>query len=346
MSPTSESGNWSRIPTDDVPMGPQRPPKAPFPASCELITDLNTPPPSVGHPCPLPGHVRIDLNNSMELSAFLLRELYATDLDVIVSKTWGMSAKSKIISPLHFQQVQGRKIYVTEDPRLHLVWLHDRIFVKPLPKYLMSHRFWVDYLLDDSSALSSGSRQAIRKAALGLLRSYYYLIAHESDFAIACAEGLRLLPPDITWDQFCGFSSRFKDIEDCHVWRRYHFGELSLSYLNLHAKLFLRKLQFERIPGIYSSRFYGALLFGFAGWTLVLGAMQVTLAVESLVTEASWDGFWEMCRWFSMITLVGCILLAIAVGFLLLNTIAKEWIDALKSLCSARKYRKSEMSQA
>ena len=305
MSPTIESGNWSRIPIDYVPMGPQRPPKAPFPASCELITDLNTPPPSLKHPCHLPGHVRIDLNDSTELNAFLMRELYATDLDVIVSKTWGMTAKSKIISPLHFQQVKGRKIYATEDPRLHLVWLKDRVFIKPLPKYLMSHRFWVDYLLDDSSALSSSSRKAIREAALGLLRSYYYLIAHASDFAIACAEDLRLLPPDITWDQFCEFSSRFKDIEDCHVWRRYHFGELSLSSLDLYAKLFLRKLQFQRIPGTNSSRFYYALLFGFAAWTLVLGAMQVTLAVESLVTEAArWDDFREMCRWFSIFTLV------------------------------------------
>ena len=347
MPSTTESRNWTRIPDDDVPMVPRRPQdsqKVPFPARCELIADLNTKRPSVEHPCPLPGHNRINLNDSTELSAFLLRELYAKDLDVIASKFWGMTAKLRIISPLHLQHVKGRKIYITEDPRLHLVCLNDRIFIKPLPKYLMSHRFWVDYLLDDSSALGS-CRKAIREAAMGFLRSYYYLVVHESDFAIASSEDLRLLPPNITWDQFCDFSSRFKDIEDCHVWRRYHYGELSLSTLDLHAKVFLRKLQYERIPGTYSSCFYGALFFSFAAWSLVLAAMQVGLAVESLVSEANWDGFWYMCRWFSMITLVGCILLAVSIGVVLFGTVANEWIYALKSLFSNRKQRNSETNK-
>ena len=26
--------------------------------------------------------------------------------------------------------------------RLHLVWIHDRIFIKPLPRHLLSYEFW------------------------------------------------------------------------------------------------------------------------------------------------------------------------------------------------------------
>lgn len=350
MPLTTESGAWTRIPTDDIPMGPpQRPPKAPFPAPYELIADLNTEDPSsVEDPRPLPGHIRINLNDPTELSAFLLRELYAKDLDVIVSKSWGMSAKSRIISPLHLQLVKGRKIYITEDPRLHLVWLSDRIFIKPLPKYLMSHRFWVDYLLDDSSALAGISNQkAIREAAMGFLRSYYHLIQHESDFIIASSDDLRLLPPNITYEQFTNFSTPFNQIDDQAVWKRYHYGELNLSTLDLHAKFFLRKLHYESIPGTHSSRFYAALLFGFAAWSLVLGAMQVVLAVEGLVTDATWDGFWTMCRWFGMITLVGCIILAILIGVILFGGVATEWIDVAKSLSSRknRRRRKAEGSR-
>jgi hypothetical protein len=43
--------------------------------------------------------------------------------------------------------MKRREIVVTEDPRLHLVWIYDRVFIKPLPKYLLSHDFWQIYLL-------------------------------------------------------------------------------------------------------------------------------------------------------------------------------------------------------
>ncbi|KAF2462923.1 uncharacterized protein BDR25DRAFT_308060 [Lindgomyces ingoldianus] len=50
------------------------------------------------------------------------------------------------INPLHRQRVKGREIVLTEEPRLHLVWIHDRIFAKPLPRYLLSQTFWKMFL--------------------------------------------------------------------------------------------------------------------------------------------------------------------------------------------------------
>ena len=58
-----------------------------------------------------------------------------------------MSTQSSAnINALHRQRVKGRHIIITEEVRLHLVWIHDRIFVKPLPKYLLSHVFWEWFL--------------------------------------------------------------------------------------------------------------------------------------------------------------------------------------------------------
>jgi hypothetical protein len=50
------------------------------------------------------------------------------------------------INPLHRQRVKGREIIVIEEARLHLVWIHDCIFIKPITRYLLSHVFWETYL--------------------------------------------------------------------------------------------------------------------------------------------------------------------------------------------------------
>lgn len=282
----------------------------PFPEEYELVPDLSNMAPSPGKPLLLPGNPRIDLRNVKQLIDFMYRELRAKDLDDMAPKLWVLSTQSSAnISPLHRQRVKHREIVITEDPRLHLVWMYDRVFVKPLPKYMMSRRFWVDYLLDESSPLGD-DRKRICEAALGFLRSYYYLIVHESDFAIACKDDARLLPANITWAQFCNFSTRFNEIRDSQVSTRYHYGELRLTRLNLYAKLFIRKFQYEQIHGQYGayfSRFYGPLLFVFAIWSLFLGAMQVELGVETL-SASRWEAFWDACRWFSVLTLGALVL--------------------------------------
>ncbi|KAH6980614.1 hypothetical protein BKA56DRAFT_585781 [Ilyonectria sp. MPI-CAGE-AT-0026] len=56
------------------------------------------------------------------------------------------------ISPLYWQLVKRRTIIVTEDPKLHLVWIHDRIFIKPLPRYITSYAFWRDYLCTEAGS--------------------------------------------------------------------------------------------------------------------------------------------------------------------------------------------------
>jgi hypothetical protein len=95
------------------------------------------------------------------------------------------------ISALHAQRLKKRKIVVTENPRLHLVWVYDCVFIKSLPKYLLSYDFWQIYLLSDTSPINGKTAEEIQKhqnicrAALSFLQTYFFLILHESDFDLA-----------------------------------------------------------------------------------------------------------------------------------------------------------------
>ncbi|RDW91519.1 hypothetical protein BP5796_02684 [Coleophoma crateriformis] len=238
----------------------------------------------------LPGRPWLMINDP-NIAQLLEDEVWAEDLEALAPHLWVMSTQSsKNVNALHRQRVKGREIIVTEEPRLHLVWFHDRIFIKPLPRYLLSYRFWELFLIHQPSLL--GNRQeAIRRAALGYLRTYRYLIRHESDFFIAQQEHLRLVPQDIDWVKFHQFISAFDVVKDVHVSHRYHYGEVRLSRLNLYAPLLLRKFHFEQIDGQYGdyfARLYGPILFIFALVSTILSSMQVELAMDQVrtVTEA------------------------------------------------------------
>ena len=48
------------------------------------------------------------------------------------------AGQRKCARPLHFQLLLGRSIWVTERADLHLVWNDEKLFLKPLPEYLLS----------------------------------------------------------------------------------------------------------------------------------------------------------------------------------------------------------------
>lgn len=74
------------------------------------------------------------LTNTPQLMQLLEKEFWCKDLEMMAPRLWIMTTFSSAnINPLHRQRVKGREIIVTEEARLHLVWIHDHIFIKPLP---------------------------------------------------------------------------------------------------------------------------------------------------------------------------------------------------------------------
>ncbi|WXC50982.1 hypothetical protein QX201_010687 [Fusarium graminearum] len=259
----------------------------------------------------------------------LAREFCSDDLDRVANRLWWMSKQDNgNISPLHRQLVKRRTIVVTEDPKLHLVWIYDRIFIKPLPRYIGSYTFWQDHLCAGEVG-GGGREQRIRRAALGYLRTYYYLVKHESDLRIAQDPSLCLIPPDITWKQFCDFTSSLGDIADRDVSLRYTYGEIRLTRLNFYAPLLLRKSHFQRVEyqyGPYFARFYGPILFVIAVASVVLSGLQVVVSVG----DGGGGGWKGAALWISVIAIVSSSSLIFILGLLLVYKVAKEWKFAIR----------------
>lgn len=245
---------------------------------------------SDGSSTSLPGQPRVALTESMDLKHYLAEEHSTTELDTLAPKLWLVSTtiqsndSSRIIgeikvstprywhiSPLHHQAVRGRKIIVAENPQLHLVWYYDRIYIKRIPRYLLSHAFW-EFLTTQPVEL--------RRAITGFVRTYSYLIRYECDFRLATSDEhqLALIPKDdgsvsadgsdhITFERFARFIAAFQKLPDDSVSPRYRYGELRLSRLNMCAPIFLGKLTPHHIDaqwGAYLGRFLAPILSVFA----------------------------------------------------------------------------------
>ena len=286
----------------------------------------------------LPGQPLLLLSNTHDLKTFLEDDLCSQDLETMAPRLWIMTtASSANINAIHRQRVKGREIVITEEPRLHLVWIHHRIFIKPLPLYLLSHAFW-DEFLDQPSTRLGEARARVNASALGFLRTYRHLIRHETDFNIAQQDHLRLIPRDVEWPSFCRFMSELSSIDDSVVSKRYCYGELRLTRLNFYAPLLLRKFHFEQVHGQYGdffARLYGPILFVFALVSTVLSSMQVALAAEQLVT-VQWVSIWYVSRWFSVLSLLGSALIAGWFVLLWLWMFLDEWVYTVRQKVERR----------
>ncbi|KAI6623870.1 hypothetical protein MCOR14_009447 [Pyricularia oryzae] len=301
-------------------------PTPPFMLAHQLVRESDEP------ALHLPGHPRIPLEDRKKVWDFLAKEFCSEDLDRVADKLWWMSKQdSRNISPLHRQLVKQRTIVVTEDPKLHLVWIYNRIFIKPLPQYIGSYAFWKRYLCAEASVGEcGGSGERIRREALGYLRTYYHLVKYESDLRIAQDPSLNLVPPDITWEQFCDFTSSLADIEDREVSKRYAYGEIRLTRLNFYAPFLLGKSHFQRVEyqyGTYFARFYGPILLVIAIASVVLSALQV---IVSIGEDAGDRWPMGMALWISgMAIILSCVILFI-LGLLLVYKVANEWRVAIR----------------
>ena len=218
--------------------------------------------------------------------------------------------------PLHRQAMMDRDITVTEQVDLHLVWSHSKIFIKPLPTYLLDIAFWEENLCCDKE---------LHESACGFLLSYAWLISRESDFQIASRDDQppRLLPEGLSWPQWVTFMEDFLHGIDLDAsirlgfGRRYEFGELRANRLNMIYRLapalrfryFIRGYYFGyNRYDVFFRRNFAWLIVVFACLTIVLTAMQVGLATSDLSKDHKFQaasyGFAEL--WSRLASLLLC----------------------------------------
>jgi hypothetical protein len=242
------------------------------------------------------------LHDDEEVPAYIKNELVTPKLNKMAPHLWLLATPSSThVSPLHEQIVRGRQIVLSENPELHLVWIGNRVFIKPLPIYLLSRSFWEHYLHEPKPTPAEEARRVqLAQAALGYVRSYHHLIRHESDFRIAVRT--HLVPPGVTYLQFMVFISGFGKISDDKVSPRYRFGELRMTRLNAWARLLLGEPHFHKVAWQYAdvfARYYAPYLFVFSIVSVVLSAMQVGVGART-----EWSSFQGVSAWFSVVTLV------------------------------------------
>jgi hypothetical protein len=226
----------------------------------------------------------IDKSTHGNVKEYIAGELDVSRLNVIYKHLWYAGLK-RTARPLHHQALIGRTIVITEQADLHLTWQGSRIFIKPLPNFLLCYTVWQNHLCRDSTLL---------KDARGLLLSYVWLIRHESDFKIALDKGL--VSPVITWEKWVTISGGVVRDNNCHslsgINPRYQYGELRLARLNDIYRLCSKtrnKTNFIRgyLYGYYE---YSTFFQRNTSWlvasvvyiALVLTAMQVGLATPNL----------------------------------------------------------------
>ncbi len=292
---------------------------------------------------PLRGHPRINTQDARLMLDFLEGEFCSQDAEGLSPYLWVMSMQSPAnVSPLHRQRVKQREVVVTEDPKLHLVWFHNRIFIKPLPEYLCDLDF-LNNLPPTETKDQQQRQERIRKAAKGYLRTWVFLVRHKSDFRIAQEPPLQLLPPDMTWEKFCHFAASLHEIHNHDVSERYHYGEIRLSRLNFYCKIFLRKRFYQRMYpqyGDYFGRFFPPLLFILGTLSVFLSALQVVMAVKQ-VSQFHWRIIWVIARWSGL----ACAIVPTIIILALLGTFwvkfTLEWKRALGDRWQTRRNRES-----
>lgn len=194
--------------------------------------------------------------------------------------------------PLHQQQhLLNRQIVITEKLDLHLVWTTDRIFIKPLPRFILDPRFWAVFLechtvpILHQDTCSCGGR---RERALGFLFSYTALIAYESDFHIA--KEAHLIPLEVQWPAWRRAVQELLGTSPTGIYPwidpRFYYGELRLSRLNKIYFFWKSPLRgYISRWNQYGSFFhdnFATLASSTIYIAVVLTAMQVGLATNAL----------------------------------------------------------------
>lgn len=280
----------------------------------------------------LPGNSFVSLDGD-DIIQHLTESLLTKDLDVFTPYLILVSTPaSSSITPLHQQAAFGRSILVNSSAELHLVWYHDRIFIKPLPECLLSYAFWAYLFEGGQPQLTDEARLALYKAAVGFVRTYAYLIRDELDFELAIRH--KLIPPSVDVQHYVEFIRRFAAMPNDASSPRYKYGELRLSRLNFWAPIALARWDYfntKRQSDSYFTRYFSPLLFMFALVSVLLSAMQVALAAQQLPssTPHSWVIFTLVCKWTSIVALIAFAAAAISLAVIFMSRLLSELSFAL-----------------
>lgn len=132
----------------------------------------------------------------------ILKSYFRAELDVCrlnrIHKHLWIAGQERPARALHHQTLIGRRVIVTEDPSLHLLWIDASLFVKPLPDFILCHDAWESIRVE----------QNLFEGAVGMLLSYIWLVRTKSDLRCVMHSSYTLFP----LQRLCTISSNAVDL--------------------------------------------------------------------------------------------------------------------------------------
>jgi hypothetical protein len=271
--------------------------------------------------------------------------------------------------PLHHQVLLGREVFVTEQMDMHLVWTGGRMYLKPLPRFLLEPQFWTRLLAcaaNCACAVGNGTVHTVQgsapsatatatttatktfaklkkpdepeeckqrklwKMALGFLFSYVALIRHESDLSLA--KDKFLIPADADWAYW---TTLVKQLDPEHIYpdidERFYYGELRLSRLNKLYKF----TQWSPRGYVYRWQEYSSFLaeyFGLLAAVTVYIAIILTAMQVGLATDQlkTNQAFMNASYGFTVFSILGPLIVMVILFLFFLCIFGNNWYATVK----------------
>lgn len=233
----------------------------------------------------------LDTSDPAALKTYLASNLNVDALIKIHKHLW-IAGLPQGPRALHAQISADRRIRIAEKADVYLLWHGQKVFLKPLPDYLICHAVWEAYLCLD---------QALYTDATGFLASYLWLVQNPRHLQVAHKHGL--IAQKIDWAAWSAFSQGVASEINLYTFEnlnpRYIYGELRLDRINSIYRFCSRTTSFTTFLRGYQYAYHDYSTFvdrNFAWFLtfivyvgLVLTAMQVALGTEQLQNNAAFN---------------------------------------------------------
>ena len=237
-----------------------------------------------------------------------------------------------------------RQILITEQADLHLVWHESRIFLKPLPDYILDYQIWEKTICKSAT---------LHASCCGFLLSYVWLLCYPSDLKVAVDLGL--VSSDLNWNDWTVFVDAFLSNIDYvamdMIDKRYYYGELRLNRINTICRLthilepgrFMRGYiyGYSRYTAFFERNFRWVLLV-FLYITVILTAMQVGLGTTELQQNKA---FQQASYGFTVFSIVLPVVV-VGVGLFLFSWFFVFHSLATRDFLNTRRQRRRELIQS
>ncbi|KAK4249900.1 hypothetical protein C7999DRAFT_12267 [Corynascus novoguineensis] len=308
--------------------------KPPFPPTSSLITREDVVLPAAFNDLyPLAKKLQpLRLDHRNEVHGFLCAFFDLSRFDAIRKILWLIAVNGTPRS-LYYQKFLRREIIIAEELDLHLVWAESRIFVKPLPDFLLNYDFWEAYI---------SCEPHLHRAACGLLYSYCGLVRFGHDLQVAQEYHLVNANLDYrAWTEFARTVLPNLDPMDSNTMdTRFQYGELRLNRLDTIYRYSPYKLSVSSIlrgfPHALSESYvpymdrYNNAVSAFGVFVIILSAFNLSLTARPRGPDPDLQ---QAAYGFALFSMILC---AALIGVFIVAPL----ISALATICSSMATRK------